>query len=58
MKLQSEKLQGAHVFQAYTGLQTADRLRQVRAMEARAACAQMPLAYQYCQRSSQLTVRR
>jgi hypothetical protein len=30
VKLQAEKLQGAHVFQAYAGLQTADRLRQVR----------------------------
>jgi len=30
VKLQAERLVGAHVFQAYTGLQTAERLRQVR----------------------------
>lgn len=28
--LQAERLQGAHVFQAYSGLVTADKLRQVR----------------------------
>jgi hypothetical protein len=29
VKLQAERLAGAHVFQAYTGLQTAEKLRQV-----------------------------